>query len=276
MTQSFRFTFTLPQAQAATGAPETPDADFPKAFTQDRSVVDKLGIYKATLFEVLALRFYEYLNGGSWSRKPNTWTVELLRRAGPGFRGAEQITDMIVVFVGYFFIDPRVVGQYEATRGDHMGDFLAFSVILLWFFMAFLLYLSRTVGRKLEDAGSQSRAWPWVLINDQYPKHGDKDYGRTLLLLMVHNVFILLITVISLQTLITQTYGGKNRVFGTLLAIRTIYMALACIEDCTQMDAAHGLPRRLPRQLMTFRAIFLMPATAIFTGWLVACANPWR
>jgi hypothetical protein len=88
-------------------------------------------------------------------------------------------------------------------------------------------------------------------------------------------VIVLIVTLISLQTLIAQTYGGQNRVFGSLLAIRTSYMAIACVEDWCQMHAEHGIPRRLPRQFMALRATFVMAATSIFTGVLIAASPSW-
>ena len=93
--------------------------------------------------------------------------------------------------------------------------------------------------------------------------------------LIFYNVLVFIVTLVSIQTLIAQTYGGQNRVFGTLLAIRTSYMAIACVEDWTQIHAEHGIPRRLPRQFMALRATFVMAATSIFTGVLIAASPSW-
>ena len=237
-------------------------------------MVDTLGVYKASFFEAIALTLYEFLNAGSWSRQPHSCTVHALRKIGPGFRGAEHLTDLIVVVFG-LTTTPRVVGEHTMSRNDGAGDFLASSVFLLWFSMALLLWLTRTVGRKKDEVPLQSRSFPWVLINDAFPDPARKHYIKLSIALIIYNVFVFIVTLISLQTLIAQTYGGQNRVFGSLLAIRTSYMAIACVEDWTQMNAEHGIPRRLPRQFMALRATFVMVATSIFTGVLVAASPSW-
>jgi hypothetical protein len=276
MVTSAKLTFTLPAAvhKVATTAAETPDADFPPKYTGDGSMVDTLGAYKVTLFEAISLTLYERLNGGSWDRTPQTCTVAVLRAIGPGFRGAEQLTDLIVVVLGLAWT-PQVVFQYELTREDGPGNFLAWSTLVLWFIMALFLWLNRTVGRKAGEVRLQDRSFPWVLVNDQMPDPKSDNYYKTTLALIMHNVFIFALTTLSVYTLITQTYAGKNRVFGTLFAIRTIYMVLACVEDWTQMHAPHGIPRGYPRKLMAQRATFWMSATAIFSGVLIAASPSW-
>jgi hypothetical protein len=276
MNGSLQLTFTLPAAvhKVATTAAETPDADFPAKHTGDGSMVDTLGAYKVTLFEAVALTLYERLNGGSWERTPQTCTVWTLRTIGPGFRGAEQLTDLVVLVLG-LAVTPRVLCQHGLTREDGPGNFLAWSTLILWFIMALYLWLTRTVGRKKEEVPLQSPKFPWVLVNDQMPDPKSKHYFKTTLALMLYNLFIFALTVLSVYTLITQTYAGKNRVFGTLLAIRTCYMVLGCIEDWTQMHAVNGFPRGPPRQLMAQRATVWMSATAIFTGVLIAASPSW-
>eukprot|EP00966_Prymnesium_polylepis_P210465 4873728-Prymnesium_polylepis.1 len=264
MAGSLKFKFTLPGVVQKTAGSAPDDADFPAQVKGDGSMVDTLGAYKVTLFEAISLTLYERLNGG-WERTPQTCTVWTLRTIGPGFRGAEQLTDLVVVVLG-LAVTPRVLFQHGLTREDGPGNFLAWSTFVLWSIMSLYLWLSRTVGRKKEEVPLQSRKFPWVLVNDQMPDPKSKHYYKTTLALMLYNLFIFALTVLSIFTLITQTYAGKNRAFGTLLAIRTIYMVLGCIEDWTQMHAVNGFPRGPPRQLMSQRATLWMSATAIFTG----------
>jgi hypothetical protein len=273
MAGSLKFKFTLPGVVQKTAGSAPDDADFPAQVKGDGSMVDTLGAYKVTLFEAISLTLYERLNGG-WERTPQTCTVWTLRTIGPGFRGAEQLTDLVVVVLG-LAVTPRVLFQHGLTREDGPGNFLAWSTFVLWSIMSLYLWLSRTVGRKKEEVPLQSRKFPWVLVNDQMPDPKSKHYYKTTLALMLYNLFIFALTVLSIFTLITQTYAGKNRAFGTLLAIRTIYMVLGCIEDWTQMHAVNGFPRGPPRQLMSQRATLWMSATAIFTGVLIAASPSW-
>lgn len=239
-----------------------------------------LGVQSASRSEYTAVQIYHWLNSNYLGREPQSYIVGALRAIGGGFRGAAQITDAIVVFIG-LMITPRVTMQYELTRFDGPGDFLAGAVLVSWTVFALLLLLSRSVGREQAPMGGesypdeQSRDLPWVLVNDQTPDPKGQRPILSQILFTAYNVGIFALTFVSIHTLIGQTYSANNRAFGTLFAIRLIYSVLACIEDITNVGSKDGFPRVQPRRLMALRATVVLIFVVCLTAGLIISATPW-
>ena len=132
-----------------------------------------------------AAQLYNWMNNEHLQREPHSFSVATLRTIGGGFRGAAQITDAIVVFIG-LMIEPRITMQYELTRFDGWGDFLAGAVLVAWTVFALLLFLSRSVGRERGDEEvhphEQSRDLPWVLVMTRFQIKGPRPVLSLLLL----------------------------------------------------------------------------------------------
>jgi hypothetical protein len=244
-------------------------------YEQSGSKVDRLGDIDPSYFELTAIYLYQCLNNNRFYKPRNSLATGFLDFAGFGFRGGEQLTDLIVV-VGGLIVSPTAVLQHQPTRDDFFGDFLAGLTIFVWAVMAFLLFLARSVAPATRGGPpEQSQDLPWVLINDQFPNRSKTTYLRDWFVLTLYNVCIAALTMVSIYTLVGHTYGAGNRVFGTLLAIRMIYMMLACIEDWTQVGTVHGFHMGLPRQLMATRAVFAMPVVVWATTGLILTSTPW-
>ena len=82
--------------------------------------------------------------------------------------------------------------------------------------------------------------------------------------------------VASVHTLLSQTYTNRNPWFAALLIFNALTMSIAALEDCTQVGSPWGIQEqsRIAAVLISFRAIYLVSQTLVFTACAVAASFP--
>ena len=102
-----------------------------------------LGTRSPTWIETVATRIYRTLNGGhlTWSYH-SRWVV-LFTDVGRACRVASFFMAVVICIVGYWILDPPIVGRFAISRNDELGDGLAFTTWMLWIANAAVFMLAR-------------------------------------------------------------------------------------------------------------------------------------
>ena len=274
------FTFSLraavsPPVQIGNPIPEKELVEY----AEDGTVVSYLASYEPSISELLCVWCFKFLNGGRLKWTENTSTVATIRAMGPGWRGAEQLLDLLVVLTG-LFVDPIMLFEVELTRNDALGDFLVgTSTLGVWILSAVLLFLARSVGRESTHPVGQARSLPEVLVNDAWPRVAPGGPDTAFLVrastLVLYNALVFVTTVLSIHTLLIHTYVFVSARFGWLLLLRTSYAVLAAVDDTASVGGPYGFPRLWPRRLMAMRAVLIVALVVPFTITTVSFSDSW-
>jgi hypothetical protein len=180
----------------------------------------------------------------------------------------------VICIVGYWILDPPIVGRFAISRNDELGDGLAFTTWMLWIVNAAVFMLARLVARDEGFPWYADPTLPALLWNDAKPLEEDPASEGEYLIVLVWQAAGAFAAVISSHSLITQTYVAREWLFAALLVLMALYELLAALNDVLRSGSPYGIPRGWARYLMVLRSLVLIPMQTIFTAWMVGQSFP--
>ena len=247
------------------GIPQ-PDPDYSET-DGSNPITGFLGEDEPSFFTTKAAYIYSKMNNGYlWSS--TSFTIALLLVLGPGLRFAFYATAALITIVG-LVLDPMLVAEFSLTRYDDFGDMLTRTTWALWTASAVLFAASRIVYRRDGFPWKQAPVLPDMLFNDRLPDSRDPDHDMLVWFLFAYAALGVLFVFVAMHTIIGQLYVARSGWYAILLLMLAGYDLVAALGDIARCGSPFGLPRGWCRWLRTFRALVVVPATFIFSCWVV-------
>jgi len=208
--------------------------------------------------------------------------VTLLRETGPGFRMGFFLSSLYVVVVTAFTTGAPLVFQYDLKHPSsdmRFGNMILGVAFYLWTLDFALLTLSYYLIRHF---GPRAASWCWRPpqvreLREQRAVHPCTLWRTaTLAFYAVFFVAYFLLAVFAMHTTLAHMYVKQNVWFAWLLLVKAVMVVFASIDDLTHIGSPWGIQEasQTASVLLSFRGIYLVPVTMIWTAAAVVASFP--
>lgn len=278
------------RAEDADGGCDTTDPAFWCPRYKNCGTVDEfLGDSQPAWVEVVAVRVAQWLNSCvslDWCYQ--NCFVRFVREVGPGLRVAQFLTAVYVVFFAPVVLKKTLLFEHDVFYPNpemKFGD-VTLSVTFYFWAIDFALlalswYLIRHHGTppRCGEAGELTIFYriPTRLLREDREKQPLTCYQhfvRGFFAALFGSFFVL--GVFSMHTILSHMYVRRNPYFAWMLVVQTVVVFLAAVDDLTQIGSPWGIQEcsKIASILLSFRALFLIPVTIIWSIAAIAASFP--
>lgn len=269
---------------------DAPDAEWWCARYKNCGRIEEfLGDTQPYWVEVVAVRVAQWLNGCvtlDWGYE--NWITTLVRETGPGFRVGYFLTAVYVVFVSSAYLERPLLFQYDIHHpSDDMasGNVTLLIAFYLWAFDFALLtvsyYLIRHHGTP-SVPGENGEFTPFYRISTRRLREEREKEPNTAYKATVRGFFALVFTlhffvgVFAMHTILSHMFIRRNVWFAVLLGVKAAMALVSSVDDLTNIGSPWGIQEASKEAsvMLSFRALFLIPLTLIWSAAAVAASFP--
>lgn len=252
-------------------------------------IEEYLGDTQPYWVECVAVRCAQWLNGSAsldWAYE--NWIVALVRETGPGFRAGYFLTAVYIVIVSSFVLETPLLLQYDLHHPQEdmrFGNVTLVVAFYLWTLDFGLLTLSHYFVRHYgtpSRPGENGECTPFFRVPTRQLREVREKQPDTAYRATVRGAFAVFFTlhfvlgVFATHTILSHMFVKRNVYFAWLLGIKVVMVVMASVDDLTCIGSPWGIQEcsKTASVLLSFRALFLVPLTVIWSAAAVAASFP--